>query len=228
MISESWMAMLYTSLVFCAVNPPVTSEYLNSLRPRQNGRNFANDTFKCIFLNGKVWISIKSSLKFVHKGPMNNIPALVQIMAWRWPGDKPLSEPMMVRLPMHKCVTRPQWVNKGLVMQNLVIALLFVWLWYAFQQRVIFMVICDICTLLWHHCFADTQTNWIWQQPYGTLTWNHCHSASINPIVEKYLTYGLGNIEIDLRYTWERTFRKVLFPVCLVKVFRIDTLLCFL
>ena len=33
-------------------------------------------------------------------------------MAWRRPGDKPLSEPMMVRLPTHICVTRPQWVNK--------------------------------------------------------------------------------------------------------------------
>ena len=42
---------------------------------------------------------------------MNSIPALVQIMAWRRPGDKPLSEPMMVRLPTHICVTRPQWVN---------------------------------------------------------------------------------------------------------------------
>ena len=42
---------------------------------------------------------------------MNNIPALVQIMAWRRPGDKPLSEPMMVSLLTHICVTRPQWVN---------------------------------------------------------------------------------------------------------------------
>ena len=32
-------------------------------------------------------------------------------MAWRRPGDKPLSEPMMDRLPTHICVTRPQWVN---------------------------------------------------------------------------------------------------------------------
>ena len=42
---------------------------------------------------------------------ISNIPALIQIMAWRRPGDKPLSEPMMVRLPTHICVTRPQWVN---------------------------------------------------------------------------------------------------------------------
>ena len=42
---------------------------------------------------------------------MNDIPALVQIMAWRRPGDKPLSGPMMVRLATHICVTRPQWVK---------------------------------------------------------------------------------------------------------------------
>ena len=36
------------------------------------------------------------------------------MMAWRRPGDKPLSEPMVVRLPMHICVTRPQWVNHAL------------------------------------------------------------------------------------------------------------------
>ena len=84
---------------------------LNTLRPRQNGCLFADDIFKRIFLTENVWISITISLKFVPKGPINNIPALVQIMAWRRPGDKPLSEPMMVCLPTHICVTRPQWVN---------------------------------------------------------------------------------------------------------------------
>ena len=85
----------------------------NTLRPRQNGRHFADDIFKCIFLNESVWIPIDISLKFVPKGPINNNPALVQIMAWRRSGDKPLSEPIMVRLPTHICVTRPQWVNSG-------------------------------------------------------------------------------------------------------------------
>ena len=84
---------------------------VNTLRPRQNGCHFPDDIFKWIFLNENVWISIKISLKFVPKGPIDNIPALVQIMAWRRPGDKPLSEPIMVRLPTHICVTRPQWVH---------------------------------------------------------------------------------------------------------------------
>ena len=87
---------------------------INSLWPRQNGRLFADDTFKRIFLNENIWISTKNSLKFVPKGLINNIPALVLIMAWRRPGNKPLSEPMMVRLPTHICVTRPQWVKLGL------------------------------------------------------------------------------------------------------------------
>ena len=76
------------------------TEALNTLRPKQNGRHFADDIFKRIFLNENVWIPIKISLKFVPKDPINNIPALVQIMAWRRPGDKPLSESMMVSLPM--------------------------------------------------------------------------------------------------------------------------------
>ena len=90
------MLLIYESLTF---------------RPRWNGQHFTDNIFKCIFLNRNVWISIKISLKFVPEGPIKNIPALVQIMAWRRPGDMPLSETMRVSLPTHMCVTRPQWVN---------------------------------------------------------------------------------------------------------------------
>ena len=93
--------------------PKHTTNCINTLRPRQNGRHFADDIFKRIFLNENVWIPIKISLKFVPKGPISNIPAMVQIMAWRRPGDKPLSEPMIARLPTHICVTRPQWVKSN-------------------------------------------------------------------------------------------------------------------
>ena len=87
--------------------------WVNTLRPRQDGRHFPDDIFKCIFLNENVWISLKIWLKFVPKVPMNNIPAMVQIMAWRRSGDKPLSEPMMISLLTHICVTRSQWVNSS-------------------------------------------------------------------------------------------------------------------
>ena len=149
---------------------------INTLRSRQHGRHFTDDTFKRIFLNGMtsrwaqwrlkspasrlftqlfihkskktsklrvtgicegnspvtgefhaqrssnfIWrrhheISIKFSLKFDRQGPSNNIPVLVQIMAWRRPGDKPLSEPMLVSLLTHTCVTRPQWVKLEFLM----------------------------------------------------------------------------------------------------------------
>ena len=83
-------------------------KFNNTLRPRQDGRRFPDDTFERIFLKENVIILIKMSLKFVPNGPINNISALVQIMAWCRPGDKPLSEPMTVRLATHICVTRPQ------------------------------------------------------------------------------------------------------------------------
>ena len=61
---------------------------------------------------------------FPIKGPINNIPALVQIMAWCRPGDKPLSEPMMVNLLTHICVTGPQW-----------------WMWKLMQYVQVFFII---------------------------------------------------------------------------------------
>ena len=72
-----------------------------------------------MILFDKIWTSqtltIKISVKFVPKGPINNNPALFQVMSWCWPGDRPLSEPMMVSLVMHICVTWPEWVNSMLL-----------------------------------------------------------------------------------------------------------------
>ena len=97
----------------------------NTLRLRQNGCYFPDDIFKVIFLNEKVWILIRIPLKFVFKGPVINIPALVQIMDWSRPGDKPLSEPMMLSLLMHICLTRhctlPCPHDNGSVIRQLVI-----------------------------------------------------------------------------------------------------------
>ena len=71
----------------------------NTLSPKQNGCHFPDNTLKYNFL-----------IKFVPKNPFNNISTLVPIMAWHQPGDKPLSETMMVKLLMHICITWPQWV----------------------------------------------------------------------------------------------------------------------
>ena len=77
----------------CLLQPGVTT--IHSSRPGQNGRHFADDISRCIFVNEKFYILIKNLLKFVPKGPIDNSPALVEIMAWRQIGSKPLSEPML-------------------------------------------------------------------------------------------------------------------------------------
>ena len=73
--------------------------------------------FQTTFANGFSWMKMyefwqKIYWRLFARGPINDIPALVQIMAWRCSGDKPVSETMMVNLLMHISVTRPQWVNK--------------------------------------------------------------------------------------------------------------------
>ena len=112
-----WFVCLKISCVSVLDHQQVYINF-NTLRPRQNGRHFADDTFKCIFLNENVEISIKISLKFVPKGPINNIPSLVQVMAWCRPGDKPLTEPMVVKSLTHICVTRPQWVKMIMAVED--------------------------------------------------------------------------------------------------------------
>ena len=67
----------------------------------KNGRHFPDDTFKRIFFNENVSISIKISLNFVPKSPINNIPAV------------------MVSLPTHICVTRPQWIIRAIPVYSL-------------------------------------------------------------------------------------------------------------
>ena len=79
--------------------------------------------FLTIFSNAFTWMKIYDFfitilMKYIRNGPINNIPALVQMMAWRRPGDKPLSEPVMVSWLTHICVTQSQRV-KGIVTNEL-------------------------------------------------------------------------------------------------------------
>ena len=91
---------------------------LKTLKPKQNICHFADDIFKCIFLNENIRFSIKISPKLIAKAPINYILALVQVMACLLVGAKPLSEPMVVRSLTHVCVIRPQWVKIALLNKN--------------------------------------------------------------------------------------------------------------
>ena len=108
MCSQSFILVSFTHIIRGYFTARIAG--LNTLR--QNYHHFQDDIFKCIF-NDNVRISIKTSMKFVPKGPTNNIPVLFRIMASHRSGDKSLSEPKMVRLSTHICVTQPQWINKN-------------------------------------------------------------------------------------------------------------------
>ena len=147
------------------------SNSLDTLRQRQNGRHFTDDIFKCIFLNENVWILINISLKFVGKGLIDHISSLVQIMAWRHPGDKPLSEPMMISLPTHICVTRPQWVKFVCKDSSHITA----------GAKLNYV---DSTPILWHKLYLKWDTN----VPYRAITGNaklhnsiYIHSAAHGP-----------------------------------------------
>ena len=135
-------------------NVHITRQYetINTLRPRQNGRHFPDDIFKCISLNENVWISIKISLYFVPRGPINNITALVQIMAWRRPGDKPLCEPMVICLLTHIRVARPQWVKITHVLY---------WIWSTLLTLPVVKLEYYKLTRSIHRILPQTNTDWL-------------------------------------------------------------------
>ena len=54
---------------------------------------------------------ITSPMQFVANSLIDNIPAMIEMMACLRPGDKPFSEPMAVSLLTRICATRPQWAN---------------------------------------------------------------------------------------------------------------------
>ena len=67
-------------------------------------------TYQNLLYCKKIFFFIQISLKIVSKGPIYNKPTLVQIMAWRWVGNKPLSDQWWPGLMMHQCITRPKWL----------------------------------------------------------------------------------------------------------------------
>ena len=84
---------------------------LNTFRPRQMAT-----IFQTTFSNAFSWMKmyefwLKFHWSLFPRVRLSIFQHWVQIMAWRRPGDKPLSEPMMVRLLTHICITRPQWVK---------------------------------------------------------------------------------------------------------------------
>ena len=95
-------------------------------------------TFSCAFSWMKIQkFRLRFHWRFFPKRPINNIPEMVQIMTWRRTRDKPLSEPMMVSLLTHICVTLSHWVN-WLSIRQLFINLANVDLWSSVTSEITF------------------------------------------------------------------------------------------
>ena len=95
-----YCTVLYIS--FWQFHEIVTVHLQIHIGAQTNSRHLSVDIFKCIFFNKNVWLSIKISVTFVAKGPINNIPALDKIMASSLPDDE---------IVWNICVTRPQWIT---------------------------------------------------------------------------------------------------------------------
>ena len=94
---EFWLD--YDSAVTWAImhGTDIMLQPLNHLSLDNMAAIFADDNFRCIFLDENDRIPIRISLKIVRKSLIDNIPALVYVMAWRWTGDKPLHEPTLTQ-----------------------------------------------------------------------------------------------------------------------------------
>ena len=124
------------------------------VRVSYRGRDKIAAISQTTFSNAFSWMKIcefhfRFHWKFFPNLQINNIPALVQIMAWRRPGDEPLSEPMMLSLVTYICVTRPQWVN--IVMQ-------YSWYYWKFRDELIHTSH-KYCHQAWLYC-RYLQTNY--------------------------------------------------------------------
>ena len=170
---------------------------INTLRLRRNEQHFADDIFKRIFFNENVRLSIRISLNFVPEGPINNNPALVQIMAWHRSGDKPLSEPMMFSLLTHICVTRPQWVN--------MVCCRFVW-WYSYfnvfvsciymlynstMSGIGLILLFIVLLLFFQRVIRDNKLFWIWIR-----TWTHWGWEEMATIFQKMFSNAFSSRKI--------------------------------
>ena len=71
---------------------------VDALRPDENSCTFADDVIKCIFFDKTYRVLVKISLKVVCNIPINNSTAFMQKIVRRRSGDKPLSEPMLIKL----------------------------------------------------------------------------------------------------------------------------------
>ena len=102
---------MHSTMDWFVVRPLFTRMWFEHIEAEAIRQTYSRQHFQIHFCEWKCIYLGSDFTEIVHKGPINNIASLVHIMAWRRPGDKPLSEPMMIILFTHISVTRPQIVK---------------------------------------------------------------------------------------------------------------------
>ena len=85
--------------------------YLNALRPRQDDCNFANNNLKWILLMKIYEFLLIFRWSLILRVQLTIFQHFGQVVAWHWPGNKPLSKCVLFSLLTHIRVTLAQWVN---------------------------------------------------------------------------------------------------------------------
>ena len=177
---------------------------MNILRPRQNGRHFADGIFKCIFLNENIWFSINISLKFVAKGQIDKIPSLLQIMA--------RLRPMMISSLTHICVTQPQWVKLFpafhlIPREPLFVSLLhhtkvlcrrdtLVWNFHTSVSKHQHVILGEQQTKRWHRYIDDHSLSILWWRRFSH-SWIFMKGIHWSPVmrnIKVFFTVGLNKL----------------------------------
>ena len=117
-------------------------------------------------------------------------------MAWRRPGDKPLSEPMMAILLTHICVTRSQWVNKSIQLSTAILYIsAFSIASLLIASKISFSSICMPIA------FKHVCTEWTrqWPSPCDRISlwlFQKCH------FLKFYSLYSVRSSYMGLPYPW--------------------------
>ena len=196
-IIEPLMSCIWSLLTHKCTTLPLC---IYTLRLRQNGRHWPDNTFKCIILNENVWIVNKISLKFVPKGPIDGKSSLGQIMAWRragaeaiiWTNDGHIYTYIYAPLSLNELNDlRPIWPLQSSCMPWAV-----PWLMNP------------TCISLDKHSFLASLLSL--QIIHGHSGLRHCGCRFSQKTVlfwTKYLAFNIGNFQIDFLLTKIHVYR---------------------
>ena len=156
-------------------------------------------------------------MKFVPGGLIDNTSSLVQIMAWRWTGDKPLSEPMIIY--WHTYASQPWWVRYISVLTNTihhfnifvlvrylsVLSILLCCLTILVAARTVYIISVGVTNLL--QCFnnIDTWVTIITNCPFffDKYSWMSHIIDHANVMYTHIGLYRKQGFLIDRKFTWQ-------------------------